>query len=424
MGMAGGKCTLGLCVATVIVCGVAMIHPDSAEGQTDIVQAPSRPTAGSQTSFIPSLSLSERYDSNVYFLPGKIYDDYVTSVSPQLRMVHKRSLADVTVGGGFIAEAYAKNPGLNYMGANALMNLDLDRAMSELIRGFGLKISDNFNYTPQLPAFAAPTSGGQLPPALVSGIQAQRANSLSNNALVSASYAVSPRVSVTSGYSDQRIRFKNVITPTPGVPAAPFIDTTFQNVSSGVVVRTSPVDSLNIQYQYQMGSFFSGASSFSTQGGTVGWTRVIMPTLTASINGGVSVFTQANNLQYVGSGSLVWAGKDTDVTLSYAQVVAPSYYIVPTPLLGRTVSAIAAHRVSQAWTLSINGYYALNESVPDTSLLSFKSYAVTPGISYQVNRPIRVSLLFTYSRYESTVSSQAFGFERNMVILNMTGIWE
>ena len=147
---------LGGCVVVAALCGMTMLNPGPVHGQAVYPSTPqTRSVAGPQTNFIPSLTLSERYDSNVYFVGGGNLEDYVTTVSPQLRVVHKRQLVEATVGGGVTAEAYAKNPGLNYVGANGLVNLNLDGAMSEMVRGLGLQISDTFYYSPQLPSFAA-----------------------------------------------------------------------------------------------------------------------------------------------------------------------------------------------------------------------------------------------------------------------------
>ena len=109
--------------------------------------------------------------------------------SPQLKVVHKRQLVEGTVGGGVTAEAYVKNPRLNYVGFNGVVELNLDGAMNELVRGLGLRISDTYYQTPQLPSFAAPTGGGQPTQPFARGVQAQRANSSTNVGKVAASYA-------------------------------------------------------------------------------------------------------------------------------------------------------------------------------------------------------------------------------------------
>jgi hypothetical protein len=192
---------VAILVVVATISGMTMMNPGPAQGQAVIPSTPApKAVAGTETHY-SIVILSERYDSNVYFVQGDNLDDYVTTVSPQLRVVHRRQLVEGTVGGGLTASAFVKNPGLNYVAANGSVKLNLDGAMNELVRGLGLQISDTFRYSPELPAFAAPTSyGGEIPESSLIGIQAQRANSYANFGTVAASYAVSPLLSFTSTY--------------------------------------------------------------------------------------------------------------------------------------------------------------------------------------------------------------------------------
>ena len=203
MAWQGGGLAASLVWAAVCSMSI-MITPGLVHGQGVISPTPApKAIRGPETNVIPSLTLSERYDSNVFFVPGSNLEDYVTTVSPQLRVIHQRQLVAATVGGGATAEVYAKNPGLNYVAANGLVDLNLDGAMSEMVRGMGLRISDTFYYTPQVPSFAAPTGGGgQISESFVRGIQARRANSFTNVGTVAGSYAMTPLVTLTSTYSN------------------------------------------------------------------------------------------------------------------------------------------------------------------------------------------------------------------------------
>ena len=413
----------GWCVAVVALCGMTMLNSGPAHGQAGIPSIP-KPTSvrGPETNVIPSLSLSERYDSNVLFRPGVNLEDYVTTVSPQVRVIHKRQLIDAIVGGGATAEAYVKNPGLNYVAGNAFVDLNLDRAMSELVSGLGLRLSDSYTYTPQPPSFAAPTGGSQVSDSFVRGIQAQRANSHTNTGRVELSYAPSPVLSLTSTYTDQRIQFGRAVSTPAGVVQGSFINTTFQTVTSGPVVKISPVDTVTLFHQYQKGTFTT--RSFSTQGAILGWTRLLTPTLMASVTGGASVFSMSNNLQYLGSASLGWRGEDTDVTLSYSRNIAPSFFVAASALLSQVVTGTVTHRVTESLALSLQGNYAINQSVPDSSLLKFESYSVTPSVNYRISRVVTATLSYTHSQFQQTFSSQESLFDRNMALLRLVAEWE
>src|SRR5213594_4431348 len=74
-----------------------------------------RPVLG----IVPSLSVSERYDSNVFFVPGQNREDFVTTISPQVTVEEKARLLSGSLRAGATAETYVNNPGLNYVGVNA-----------------------------------------------------------------------------------------------------------------------------------------------------------------------------------------------------------------------------------------------------------------------------------------------------------------
>ena len=407
--------------------GMAMINPGPVHGQVGIPSTPAtKAVAGPETNIIPSVTLSERYDSNVFFASGGNNEDYVSTVSPQLRVVHKRQLVEGTVGGGVTAEAYVKNPRLNYVGFNGVIELNLDGAMSELVRGLGLKISDTYIQTPQLPSFAAPAGGGQPAQPFAQGVQAQRANSSTNIAKVAASYEVSSALSFTSTYTDQRIRFgSSISTPTGGIETS-VIDTTFQTVESGPVLKVSSIDTLTLHHLYQKGAFGSqgSKSDFSAHGATAGWTSLLTRTLTASITGGVTIFSTINDLQYLGSASLLWKGQDTDLTLSYRRAIMPSISVSGVPLLNQGVTATATHRMTESFSVSLNGNYAINESIPDSSFLKFESYSVTPSVDYKVSRIMTASLFYTHSMFTQITSLQESSFDRNLVMLRIFVEWK
>jgi hypothetical protein len=183
---------------------------------------------------------------------------------------------------------------------------------------------------------------------------------------------------------------------------------------------------VTLSHQYQHGTFDQQGTKndFSTQGAIAGWTSPFTPTLTASMTGGFAVFATTNDLQYVGSASLLWKGQDTDLTLSYRRMIAPSFFVAATPLLSQVVTATATHHVTEPFSVSLSGNYAHSESIPDSSLLTFQSYSVTPGVQYTVNRVMTAMLSYTFFTLDRTVSSQESSFDRNVVMLRIFAEWQ
>jgi len=374
--------------------------------------------AHGETRLVPSLAVSERYVSNVFFVSGGNPEDYVTNISPQVKVDHKGRLIDGTVQGGATGEVYVKNPRLNYIAPNGGVTLNLDNAVAQLVRGTGLKVSDTFYYTPQPPAFVAPGTGSQVSEAFVRGIQAARANSFTNTGSVIGSYSLSPRVDLQATYMHRRIRFGTTFVSST---SSQFFNTTFQTVTAGPQVKISPLDTLTLTYQYQQADFSQG-EGFQTHGGIMGWTRAFTPTLQANVMAGMTVIEPSNSVQYLVTTSLEKQFQNTATILSYSRGVYPSFFLNGLPLLSQVVTATVSHRLTALLTATASGNYAKNESVP-AGTLDYESYGVTVGLNYIVSRILKATLAYTNSEYKQHFSGQSARFDRNMVMVSLTADW-
>ena len=378
------------------------------------------------THIVPSLSVAERYDSNVFFVPGGNLEDYVTTVLPQLKLSHRSQWVDGVVSGGAIGTVYAKNSGLNYVGGNGSVDLNLDGTMNRLVQGVGLRVGDSIYYAPQLPAYGVPSSAAQGNELFVRGLQAQRANAFRNTATVQGSYSLSQWMSVTSTYTDQRLRFGEPIAAPSGSTPGRLLDTDFQTVASGPVIKLSPSDTISLSHLYQQATFRTGGTqgSFSVQGASGKWSRSMTSALHATVEGGFAVISPSGNVQSTGAVSLRWQGEYTTALVAYSRVITPSFLFVSAPLLSQVVSGTVTRRITDALSLSVDGSYALNESVPDSSLLRFKSYAISPSINYVMSKTFTAMLSYTHSQFEQTFASQSFPFDRNVVQLGLVAEWK
>jgi hypothetical protein len=407
--------------------GMAMHIPTPVQAQSSAVPVSEASSIGvPDTHIIPSLQVAERYDSNVFFVPGTNLEDYVTTVSPQLKLTHRNQWVETLVGGGATGEAYAKNSKLNYMAGNGTVDLNLDGAISKFIPGGGLRVADTISYTPQLQSFGTPSGDVQGIDSFVRGIQAQRANSLRNTGRVEGTYTFSPSMSFTSVYTDYRLRFGKPIATPGGSVQGGLIDTNFQTVKSGPVVNLSPSDTVSLSHLFQQGTFESGGTqrSFTIQGANGKWSRSMTPALHATVEGGFAVISPSGNVQSVGAASLRWQGEYSTVQVSYSRAIAPSFLVASTALLSQVVTGTVTRKMAEPLSLAVNGSYAINESVPDSSLLRFESYAITPSINYMMSKTFTATLSYTRSQFQQTFVSQTFPFDRNLVQLSLVAEWK
>ncbi|WP_447979435.1 outer membrane beta-barrel protein [Candidatus Nitrospira bockiana] len=379
----------------------------------------------SETRFIPSLSVTERYDSNVFFVPGANLEDFVTTVAPLLEVEHRGRLIDGRIRAGVTSQTYAKNTGLNFVAANGAIDLNFDQAISQVIRGMKLEVTDAFRFTPEPPSFLTPQTGqGVVPDAFIRGIQASRANSFTNIGTAAAAYPLTAVTTLQGQYQHRLIRFGTAF-------ASPefggFFDTTFQTLTLGPQFQVSGRDTLSLNYQYQQMDFKTAASSsgFTTNGGLIAWQRLVTPTLTADMSAGLTIVGGAsagNSVQYLANLGLDWKLEEYRIHAQYSRTVFPSFFIQGVPLLSQVLALSISHSFTQRVVGSARAAYALNESVP-SGLISYESYTVSATVNYMITRNVSVSGSASHSEYTNKFLGQQYEFDRNMVSLTLTGTW-
>jgi len=377
------------------------------------------PPRGQETLIIPSIAVSERYDSNVYFIQqGQNLEDFVTTVNPQLRVEHLAKYLNVIAFAGVTGEYYAKNTGLSYIGTNGSVNLVLDKAIQQILRKATLQVSDIFSYTPQPPGFLAPTTGGAIPETFVRGIQAARANALTNMAMISGSYAFTPQTALQGAYTNSYIQFANTST---SAPLGTFFTTMFHTLNAGPRFQVSRQDTITTNYQYQKAEF-STSGGFESQGGTIAWERQISPTLKASIQGGGTKISGIDGIQYLADAMIQWTGKQSTASAHYSRVVAPSFFIAGAPLVSNLLSAIGTYAFTPATSGTLAANYAEASSVGSVSL-AYTSYGGTASLAHILTRLVTLTASYTYSYYKTEFSGSSYDFNRNIAMLTARMEW-
>ena len=115
--------------------------------------------AQAETQYTPSVSLAQRYNSNVWntavsrIPQGKQSWDLVTTLGTEVIILNKSRLGDTEVRAGVDGNVYAYNTDLSYASGGMRATSDLSNWAQELLPGLKLRISDAFRYTPNQAAF-------------------------------------------------------------------------------------------------------------------------------------------------------------------------------------------------------------------------------------------------------------------------------
>jgi hypothetical protein len=365
----------------------------------------------------PSISLSERYDSNVLFSSSGGNEDLVTFVSPAVSARYTGRPLDATLNGSLSIGSYAKNSNFNYAAATGTLNVDLTQLVGRIDKRARLQISDNIFYTPELPAFVSATAGFNP---FATGIQPQRVRSFSNIASASGGFAVTPRVDLSAGYGYSYLDFGSTV----GAPAqAALFRTTQHTFNAGPAIKVTPTDTVTLQYRYQKVDYGKEVAGFQTQGGTAGLTHTFSPKVTGTVSVGATKITPSNRIAPLINLSVSWAERNTTTTLSYIRSVSPSFLVAASALESNLVALSVFQGLTPSLSAVVDVNYAHNTSAtPGTDLL-FESYGTNLTLNYSITRSFSVTFTYSHSDFRQGSSDLPFTFDRDVVGLSFNASW-
>jgi opacity protein-like surface antigen len=385
-----------------------------------------------ETYFIPSLTVSERYDTNIWFAPaeflppGTRLDDFATTVAGGVQALYReRDIeASLTVGGDF--NAYVYNPGLNFFTTRLEGYAKLDSWIERLVKGSHLRVADRFRYTPESPGFISGVKGSVVDDPFLRGIQQFRANTWSNTASINATVPVFRALAADAGYSFSSYRVGSILAA--GATGATFFDTTVHNASAGPRYVLSRQDSLSLSFErsqvHQTPSGGSGQQfDFTTQSALLGFERV-MQDWTARISGGITHISGADKAYPVASiRFLTSPERVTAVRLELSRQASPSFFFVNGALISNVGQLAVSRKLSRLLSLEASVNYGLNETVPDASV-KFTSFTAGAGLKYKLTKVMILDFYYNYNDFKTEQVGSAFEVIRNVVGFSLTAEWK
>jgi len=385
---------------------------------------------------IPVLSISERYDNNVFLVPDTSAlkrEDWVTSAIPQLYVQDNGRLVTTTLRLGAIGEYYARNTALGYIGYNATGSLNLTGLVQQLLPQTSLFVAGGLSYNPTPPGFLAgadplnPIVGQEITSQLplerlyIAGLQSTRVNTFGYNTSVTGYHRYSANLTLQASYYYANTSFG---TPAARGTADLFVPAASRTVSHGVTIaptyRLTEKASMVLSYSYTRSSFSGNLSVFDQHVGTIGWSHRFSPELTTKIFGGASVFTQefvssptgnvqsSGQLLYSGGVLVNWSFQNTVAGFQYTAGISPSYLGATGLLMTNAVGALASQRLLDNLIASVNLNYAHNSAIggtADAASLRFESYAAGAGLNYRLASGSFAVVRYEYGLYKGVISS-------------------
>lgn len=357
-----------------------------------------------------SITLSERYNDNLFFSETNREADYTTMINPRLTLTYNSQ--NLVFSGSYhgSGEVHIRHSEANRHSQTASFDIGLP-FLSRRIKGLDIQITENVTYTPELPAFdtGEGVQGSVANQNLANeGIQVGRNDTFRNHAGITLSYSWSQRMNTTLSYANTITRYDaealedsmvNHFTLASGYQLS---RRTRGNVSYGATLTGFDRAGRELSHQFAMGTDHQLTPTLSFNG-NLGIAKISSGPTRFTVNGGFSKGYRSGNvaLQYnsgIGSGG----GVITTSTFSQRMISHGSWDV------GKNVSA------------SLNLGYARNKSLSGPASKT-TTYDAGAGVTAVLPNRMNVSLNYTY------LSQKADGFgaveaKRKVIMLSLTAV--
>lgn len=382
-------------------------------------------SGGSSLHIVPTLSVSERYDSNIFRGAGRQVSDFVTEIRPGARAVYSGDLFDGNFSGGVVSGIYVDNSKLNYVGGQGAFDATLDKMTGRVARGLGLRYSGSVTYYPEQPAFVAPDAGEAD---FARGIQAQRNNTVTNASTIQSTYAMTPLVQLNASYAYQTRRFLGQPNSSdPSVPIGLF-NTTVHSVSTGPSYTITPNHSVGTSYVYrQIASEPTSAGavgrSTSVHGAMATWRAAFSHELKGEVSAGASVLSSVpDNLIWTMQASLQWLGQGKSAVVSFNRSLQPSYFAQAATLVSNVVNGTFTYNFNSKWSASLGANYALNIGTEDASL-RFETIGGSGSVTYSFYPGCSAIITGSHTDFSIERPGSTLKYDRQVGMLSLAVEW-
>jgi hypothetical protein len=430
---------------------------------------------------IPSLSVSERYDSNVFFAPKSLLgptkkpEDFITMVTPQINVSHTGSMTRSNIFVGGLITRYLHNPNLDYTGINAGGQSDL-RGWANSIsqRITALTVRGTYQFTPSVSSFGATAANGGLGVGagstsvglLDTGLVTNRVSMQRYTLGTLGAYQLTAITNLVGTFDYSKISFG---TQSGGVNNALFSTTGYQGtttINTVITARDTVGATAAMAHFEQERSGGSGQGSFTTIRETLNWTSLWTPKLTTFLAAGgivtlpvgssvpgqsikthlaptfsarmtYSSFSEAlreggsSFSQYTGFPSLEGSLNPGGILSPGAYVVSmlSTYSISPSYAFGSgpMKTLVAGVNASGGIARNLSGQVGMNYSHGSRDLpsSSFDSIAVSAGALYLIG-PVLATLTYNWMFFSNSTdqaslnTTSTYQFSKEMVMLSFS----
>jgi len=361
----------------------------------------------------PSLSVSEKYDDNLFFTETNMDGDLSTSIIPSATLAYESQY--ITLSGQYQGrfEYFSSHPDLNGYSQNATFDINFPFLL-RIAKGLDIRLTEAIIFSPGLPAF----SFSDQPQESNEGIQVPRTDTVKNHAGATISYTWTPRFSIALSYSNIIVAY----TSDSGLQEPIVHDSSLQ-----LGYKSSPSTQWNLTYGLSITDYQTDQNEIADviiHRVTIGVGHQFSTTL--SVNGNVGVAREI--LTFPSEDELTSAIFDVNFsrdynsgrfTLGYSSNAGTGSGLTSSVTLSQHAFFRAAETLDRSISVFGQMDFGRNTSIPDKKELFIFSYEVNTGVNLKIYSWLNSTLSYSYFFQEAKGSIGSTG-ERNTVMLTLT----
>ena len=355
------------------------------------------PTAAlSEVLISPSITMRESYNSNPLSRSKgqNVDDDYITTVTPQIRVTSKQKDYQLNVSYQMNSTYYHEEPANNDIShlAGAGISADITKRTS-------ISLNDTFRATKDSLS------------AIDEGIQTSRDDITHNTVNLDIVHRLGPATSLTLDAAFSRSDFDD--------PA--LTDTMTDTASMGMNYRLNEKRSTSLTYSFSNYSFDTAGSEKHTETQTLraGLTEQFSPTLSIELSGGI-VYTPnlSDKLDWTARADLAKTLKKTTANLGYKRSVSNSSGLSEEISFNDSVEVGLSHALSESINTAISGALTKSRSKP-SGTIDLDSYSAALSVSWRPYPWMTTGI--GYSKFKQlSAGVSASTIDRDQVYITLT----
>ncbi|HEX9757404.1 MAG TPA: outer membrane beta-barrel protein [Nitrospiria bacterium] len=338
----------------------------------------------------PAMSFTETFDDNIFSSGSDRESDYITSISPTLRVSYQWPLVSTALTYRGSLDVYADHSQLNRYNQNGGLDLNLDRLLNRFNKRGELTFTERFVITPDLPDY-------ELDPGVVTGeddgTQVGRNTAFRNHFGAEYRYQLSRRAQASLEYTNTLTEYSD---PT-------LVDRFGQSLKSTYAYQLFRNDTMTLAARYQNVSF-DGEDSSDTYLATLGWRHIFSSTFSFQVEGGVLHLAEAGTEEYrpffsgnIDKGFLL--ERNTKINFSYNQDIR-STGLVNRLVQHQNVRVSLSKSFTQFLTGQMGGSYGTNKTIKGGEV-DIQFFRLNATLNYLFNKWLSGNVSYTHNRQVS-----------------------